>query len=319
MSRGSVWIGDLLQAYEALDASTPDRRAAIARTLGLAGTPAPASRSDSAPLGPAAPADPPPDAHPSPQDGTAGGSEAGSGVPAELPDGEPGALAVVGYDPPRVMVSGGLVFGADRPPTAPPARHLPLLRPQSARAVLQALLAQQVEDGAVDLPALVHAVAVRRVSTLPRRRVSTLRYGVQVLVDNGEAMAPFAADQDHLVDQIREVVGKERTDVRYFADSPLRGNGPGPVWTWRRRYRPPPPGTPVLILSDLGILPRWDVSAARPAEWAAFARRLRAAGSTGIALVPCPPARWPAWVRRSFVSVMWDRSLTVGGAKVSRA
>jgi hypothetical protein len=184
---------------------------------------------------------------------------------------------------------------------------------------LQLLLERQTADGPVDVVKLIRLAATLRVSTVPLRHVPTLRFGVQILVDGGDGMAPFAADQDHVVRQVRDLVGAERTEVRYFANAPLRGVGYGPVWTWTD-YRPPAPGTPVLVLSDIGLGGWWlDPARAERSEWEEFARVIVGHGCELIALVPYPAARWPAWLTRRFAVATWDRRLTAGRAQRTRS
>lgn len=317
---GDIWLGDLVRAYRRLGATTASERAAIARSLGLSRLPAGAaptlSPSPEIAREPVAPTEPVPRPQPvprpsrPPEDAT---------EPAPAPTGDrSGALPVVGYDTvfPSVPMGDVLDRGAGRPDPEPP--HVALMNPRSSRAVLQALLAQGHNTGPVDVPALVRAAAARRITHLPRQVVPTLCFGVQVLADCGRGMAPFTADQDHLVEQVRELVGADRTEVRYFADTPRRGSGPGPVWTWRDGYRPPPSGTPVLLLSDLGISHRWEVPGRERTEWEAVASVVRGNGSEIVALVPYPPARWPQWSRRLFTILMWDRALTAGRARAAR-
>ncbi|WP_433261860.1 hypothetical protein ACQPZF_27960 [Actinosynnema sp. CS-041913] len=195
-------------------------------------------------------------------------------------------------------------------------RHVSLLSPRSERAILQTMLSRPVPDGKVDMPALVDSIARGLpIRALPRENVRTSRFGVQVLVDVGPAMAPFATDQRALVDQVRAVVGKHATEVRHFADSPLRGvwHADGDV---AGPYHPPAPGCRVLLLSDLGLggspLERHR---SRRAEWARFTTILRWHGCSPIGLLPFPPRRWPGWLRALLPLVCWDRTTTVSGAR----
>jgi hypothetical protein len=127
-------------------------------------------------------------------------------------------------------------------------------------------------------------------------------------------MALFTQDQDHVVQQVRDLVGTDRTVVAYFADSPLRGSGDGPPWTWRR-YEPPVRETRILLLSDLGMgRSRIDPQTAGRAEWEKFADLVTQHECQVTALVPYPARRLPRWMARLFAVVSWDRSLTAGRA-----
>ncbi|HEY0698401.1 MAG TPA: hypothetical protein VGD43_11400, partial [Micromonospora sp.] len=74
-----------------------------------------------------------------------------------------------------------------------------------------------------------------------------------------------------------------------------------------------PSGTPVLLLSDLGVNGRWWDTSAEPWEWRAFARLAARHGCPVVALAPCPPSRRPRWLDALFPVVTWDRTATVGG------
>lgn len=191
--------------------------------------------------------------------------------------------------------------------------HLPLLVPHWTSAILRAALAQRVPEGPIDIDALIDSLAHGRpITELPRRPVSTLRYGVQVLVDRGAGMQPFRRDQDHLVRQLRSIVGAELVDVGYFSDLPQRGTGPGARWT-RTTYAPPASGKRVLLLSDLGLgRPPHTPEQSEPAEWEEFVELVIRAGCQPIALSPYPPARWPIWMTELLPMVSWDRSTTTG-------
>jgi len=196
----------------------------------------------------------------------------------------------------------------------------PLLAPRSAAAVLDALLGATAADGPLDLPALTQACArgvpISRIPRLPRR---TLRFGVQVLVDVGEAMELFVSDQADLVDRITALVGAEHTAVLYFEDSPLRGAGPGPRRTWRA-YRPPTAGSRVLVVSDFGVGgPAFHVRRSRPTEWQEHALMVSRAGAVAVGLLPYPPHRWPAWLAALMPLAMWDRATTAASAAATIA
>ncbi|MGW1954323.1 hypothetical protein ACWCPI_16450 [Streptomyces sp. NPDC001920] len=201
------------------------------------------------------------------------------------------------------------------PPGADPTRlpHHPLLTPHWTSAVLKAVLSRQVDEGPVDIAALIDALAHGRpVPRLPRRPVPTLRFGVQVLVDRGAGMQPFHRDQDELVARIRSVVGPEIVDVGYFSDVPQRGTGPGARWT-RRPYQPPARDTRVLLVSDLGLGgPTGDPARSTREDWEDFVDRVSRAGCTAVALSPYPPHRWPRWMTRLLPLVSWDRTTNTG-------
>jgi hypothetical protein len=60
----------------------------------------------------------------------------------------------------------------------------------------------------------------------------------------------------------------------------------------------------VLILSDLGCL---DENPFARNAWRRFGQRLRFAGVTAVALMPCPRRYWHRQVVRHFIPLCWNR------------
>jgi hypothetical protein len=208
-------------------------------------------------------------------------------------------------------------------PLARPTQHdlsalppyQPLLAPRSTPAILQTVLSRVIEGGELDIEALVETLARGRpVSELPRRRVRTLRFGVDILCDLGQGMEPFERDQIELVESARRLAGAERVRVTYFADAPLRGAGSGPRWTWEP-YRPPNRGMRVIVLSDLGIGgPTLNHRRSRREEWRDFVECVHQHDCDVIGLVPYPPHRWTTGACSLFPLLAWDRLTTTGSA-----
>lgn len=181
-----------------------------------------------------------------------------------------------------------------------------------SREVLAAIVAEQALVGEVDIEQLVRIVAKgAAIETIPQLSVRTLSKGVQLLIDNGVAMEPFRRDQMHLVGPLKAVVGASRVEEVYFSDCPTRGcfesQGVGTI-----PYALPGPGTPVLVLSDLGIGgPALHGHRSSVLEWIKLARQLENQGSSLIALVPYPKQRWDKRLTRSIIHVPWDRSTSL--------
>jgi hypothetical protein len=143
--------------------------------------------------------------------------------------------------------------------------------------------------GSLDVPALVRILArAKAPRRLPRRKVRNWGGELLVLVDVAHRLIPYEADYAQLLKEVRRLHGQAGISVRVVMESPAatlslqRGlgdhqpaDGPLPA---------PPPGTPVLILGDLGLL-----SHTRQAEhaWTTFCRRLADAGARPVAWVPC--------------------------------
>jgi hypothetical protein len=130
-----------------------------------------------------------------------------------------------------------------------------------------------------------------------------------VLLDAGPSLAPYAEDQRWLLTQLRRLLGPEKTEIFKFSGCPERGvqQGLKKAIAWQ----PPVAGTPVLVVSDLGLKhATFPFESACEGEWLEFADSARAAGCPLIALVPASPVQFGPLLRRSFIIVEWDRSLT---------
>jgi hypothetical protein len=140
----------------------------------------------------------------------------------------------------------------------------------------------------------------------------TLTRGVQVLVDRGEGMEPFAADQEAFVDLLRRLVGDALVSVQTIYEAPDRAD---PLWPWE----PPPPGTPVLALTDLGLGSRAGLSNVELiAAWRTAAAVLAPRRSTMVGLIPYPRDRWPGELAEVVRFAEWDRPTTAASARVAR-
>ena len=212
---------------------------------------------------------------------------------------------------------------ADVTAATTPPRVEPLLEPLQARAVLSGALARHTAEGPLDIQRIVeHVSRGEAIDELPRMRVPTIARGIQLLVDRGDGMAPYAADISWLRDTLVKVVGSHAVDVLQFAYSPLRGAGKGSRRTWKpyARITPPRAGATVVAVTDLGI--RSLPSPADPAsaeEWIALADYLDRVRCPLIALVPYARRRWPARLRRRFAIVEWDRHTTAAKVRAALA
>jgi hypothetical protein len=196
----------------------------------------------------------------------------------------------------------------DGPIATPPL--VPLLMPQWTRGILSAALSTWDDEGLLDIEGVTEVLAnAENVERLPTLLSLTLGRGVQLLLDKSQAMMPFVRDQAWLLKEIRNVAGNDKVEVLRFIGSPGRGAGAGPrPWP---AYQPPPPGVPVVILSDLGIRqPMLASDWADEDEWVAFAEAVLRAHCPLIALVPYKASRWPRSLTRLMSIVPWDRSTT---------
>jgi hypothetical protein len=302
-----IWLGDVARAFAALRPRTSEERRAIAGLLGVGEIERPHAQDQMPPLRGAGSEVRQATGQDDRVDDNAG-LAAQPAAPAELP-----LLTPVEQKPVKAIGWGvrSLPRATGGQLTAVPGRD-PLLAPRSAAAILQAMLARSVEEGQLNVPAMVEALARRKsIERLPRETRRTLRFGVQVLVDLGLAMQPFGRDQARLIAQVRAIAGPQRTSIQYFADAPTRGAGPAPPRTWRE-YEPPDAGTRVLVLSSFGLSgPALYADRSRPEEWRSFVGELQQQGCDLVALVPVPEDRWPRWLSMLVPLVCWDRTSTV--------
>jgi hypothetical protein len=180
-------------------------------------------------------------------------------------------------------------------------------------------MATEAPLGDIDIPRLVRWLAeLREVRRLPRKRQPTLRQGVQVLLDRHSSMMVFYSDQSALRPEIEGIVGRERTEILRCDRIPPTRVSELSTSRWRP-YEPPPPGTPVLMVSDLGMARgAFPPSPSLEVEWNTFLNPLMAAGNPVLALVPCALDRYPAFVRERLHLLLWDSSTRPSDARRAR-
>lgn len=130
---------------------------------------------------------------------------------------------------------------------------------------------------------------------------------VQLLVDQGEGMEPYASDLDFLAAQFMHVAGHDRVERRTFVGTPRRGLDPNPLTGETAEWKRPAPKSLVLVLTDLGIGgPRASRDRARAGEWRAVAAVVASAQADLKVLTPFPPSRMPAGLAESMRIISWD-------------
>lgn len=326
MARPLVFVGDVLRAARALGITSPE---AAHELLGMLGAqswaaallPAPVPLpvpTRAAPVPPTDPVRPPAAEQPlggtatvQPQPDTPNSPNTAAQVQAEITRIAAEARRPV---PPGWAASTEPLPRAQRPPASVPDA---LLDPRQERALITGLAASVARDGPLDLPRLVSQLCDGRlVRALPRQRRAGLRRGVQVLADIGPGMAPFAPDVAQFMARLGMLVAPERIALLSFRGNPMRGcgEGDGDPAPWQ----PPPAGTPVLLLTDLGLGARSQAPRGSSVEaWVGFTEAARAAGVTVRALVPYPRERWPKALAERLRAVHWDRRTSA--AMVQRA
>ena len=316
MLESDIWVGDLVKSLRALSPADDSTSDAIAELLGLtdhfrgdqaAGLPdfaqSDTDADDEAQLEPVAGA----------------ASKIAQNVRIESsPQSTNAALNIehvldpAGTEPTAAARMWDGVDALERPYTAAtwaePA-HDPLFDARWHREIAVAATAQLLPLGLVDVPALVDRAARNLpVVSVPRKRRWSVNRGVQLLIDGGSGMEPFRKDQSAFTTVVRSVVGPERVEVVEFDDAPLRGVFDTATGV-RRAYRPPLPGVPIVLLSDLGYGGRTgDGARATIREWQAFADTVSKPSRRIITFVPYPPQLIAPRLRRDVGAVYWDRS-----------
>lgn len=184
----------------------------------------------------------------------------------------------------------------------------PLFPPLVTRAILSRLAATPAARGEVDVSSLVATIARGRpLTTLPRCSVLTLSKGLDLLIDEGRGMEPFASDVSTLIDGLARAVGHHRLNIRTFRSCP--STGVMDIETAAMiRYGPPSARTPVLVVSDLGLSEqRAGRKPNAEADWLNFAGQVRSWGNPLLVLMPCSSSRAPLAIRRNIRLVTWDR------------
>jgi hypothetical protein len=173
---------------------------------------------------------------------------------------------------------------------------------------LRCALGAQHPTPTLDIPRIIERLARGQpLTALPRTSRQGWAMACQLLVDYAAPLLPFWSDFEALLAHLRPLRGPHGLALVAFPD----GNPDGRCWVHTEQdwqgidsYRLPPPGTPVLVLSDLGCL---DTTAVRRHQWRHLGLRLQRAGCRPVALMPCPARWWDPELTRLYAPVCWDR------------
>jgi hypothetical protein len=201
--------------------------------------------------------------------------------------------------------------------SAEPVGTEPPWTPEWARGVMVTAVSAPVASRRLDQRALVRKVSRQQVlRTVPWQRRPSTRRGVQLLLDHSPGMVPFVHDRRWLQELTASVAGRDRVQVLRFTGSPRRGVVHADS-TAKGPYRVPAPGTPVVLVSDLGRLrpPLGGERTARLHEWLDFIDHVLHCGCPPICLTPFPPAEYPAPVRDRVALIPFDRRISLRDAR----
>ena len=310
-------LRDKIVAAAELQPADDGTHDAILELLGLA---RPAVKPVAAPApAPVPPAPPPPGLKPDspippvPTPTSAAQPLSGQPLPAQVSyksglTSRPPAWATAGAALPRAREAGS------------PAPLPGILGRLEGRGIYTAALSTWVDEGEPDLDRAVNELAnYRPLRQLPRLPLRTLRRGVQLLLDTGPSMAPYAMDVHALDDELGTLLSGSQMERWYFMRCPIRGVRES-LRSRARVWPSPPRGMPVLAVSDFGIADNLnDEDAASVAEWRRFAGEVRAEGHPLIGLVPFEPRRWPEPLASAITLIHWsERTIAASVERVVR-
>ena len=180
----------------------------------------------------------------------------------------------------------GLTSEACQPRAVAAPAFVPLVPPTRLWPALKASLTIH-RQGAVDVRRLVATLGRGGLpARLPRQQQQLWGGGLWLVLDVAEPMHPYAQDFEQLqraLIQLRGAAGLRHWTVAGRPDEVLAGPQT-PAHRHRPRVLPlPPPGTVVLLLTDLGALS--DHPAAQ-AAWCRYAGDLRRAGAIPVCWAP---------------------------------
>lgn len=184
-----------------------------------------------------------------------------------------------------------------------------LLTPNWTRAILVSALAIYENFGPVNIDEIVRLISLNEpLREIPRLPLPTMVNGVQILIDDSEALEPFYKDQIKLITAVRKIAGSDRTQILRFVGCPSRGVQYD-VFDDFSDYYPPSNKTTVLLITDLGILrDPHIIDHSEVSEWLRFASIVRRAGCSLVAFVPYPRERWPKPLQDAMKIIQWDRT-----------
>jgi hypothetical protein len=183
-------------------------------------------------------------------------------------------------------------------PLTPWPRLLPLL---------QRVLGDNISGIEPDMPRLVRRVADRTcIRQIPRKQRRSWAARARVLIDINDNNFPYRRDFIQLRERLKDVRGNEGLEVQYVHDEP---GGYIARYEYGREvlepWRAPERGTPILILSDMGMQAgsRRDLFA-----WLVFGQLLKAQGLRPTVLMPVAERNIDKRLLKYFDCIVWDRS-----------
>ncbi len=209
--------------------------------------------------------------------------------------------------------------------TQPVPGKLPLLPWSRMWPFLFGVLGCYCETRSIDVDRAVEMAArVECMSRIPFLQRLTRAGTCQIILDMDRSLLPYWDDESDLKQKIEKLRGSSGLEVLVFENGPE-----GLCRRWTKDlgnaipYRFPVPGSPILIISDLGCLEKNEggkgrrvegekVSTSHGAgrrrrEWMRFGKRLNRAGFLPTVLSLCSSRYWDNEMVRYWRLVCWDR------------
>ncbi len=184
----------------------------------------------------------------------------------------------------------------------------PLLRNEWFRGLISVMLATPRASRDIDWRILEKNLTNgRSLDSLPWRQQSTLKRGVQLILDRSESMQPFWHDEKELLIRLRGYLGSRNVKVSWLEidrwlsiKSKLKWHSSSPFQF--------SVGTPLVIVSDFGIGEGLDGEGKEELEpWLPLLRMAKNHNCPVIALVPAPESFWPKILKQLIPYVfVWD-------------
>jgi formylglycine-generating enzyme required for sulfatase activity len=180
----------------------------------------------------------------------------------------------------------------------------------------------------LDVPLLVKQIAGQQLPRhLPRRQLKTWHSHWVVVVDFAKRLWPYRQDMHRLAEDLLHACGQSGVSIRIINHGPLqhwtdwveeqRTSGALPT---KHAWRMPPAGTPVLLVSDLGLLEGPDSTSYQ--AWQRFIRQLGKAQTRPLALVPLGAEQFDGGLPSNLILLRWSPDARIrperalGGGKV---
>ena len=145
----------------------------------------------------------------------------------------------------------------------------------------------------------------RQLNEIPRLNRRSWGQGLHIVIDLARRLVPYRRDQKMIGRAMKRLLPKGGGTV-----SVVREGSDTPVIEWpgdqAGQQLHPPPGSIVLVLSDLGTQQQSN-SRATEDRWTRIGRKLLDRECAALALVPCRPDAVPSRLARLWTLIPWER------------